>query len=174
MSQPVNRNELFLLPNDENHNCFGCSPKNESGLKMEFYSNAQKDAVFSWLTVPDHVCGWGNLVHGGIVSTILDEAMGWAAVVILQKLILTKTMTVNFLKPVFVGQEIIAQGYVENALSDREMEIRGVVFDGDGGVCAKSSSIVSLFDLEVVRKMGIFDDKLLDGIKSLLEKINSR
>jgi acyl-coenzyme A thioesterase PaaI-like protein len=141
---------------------------------MEFYSNAQKDAVFSWLTVPDHVCGWGNLVHGGIVSTILDEAMGWAAVVILQKLLLTKTMTVDFLKPIFLGQEILTQGYVENAQSDRDVEIKGVIFDGNGEVCAKASSIVSLFDLAVIRKMGIFDDKLLDGIESLLDKINAR
>jgi acyl-coenzyme A thioesterase PaaI-like protein len=154
MPRLVNKDDLLLLPNDENHNCFGCSPQNEYGLKMEFYSNAQKDAVLSWLTVPDHVCGWGNLVHGGIISTILDEAMGWAAVVILQKLILTKTMTVDFLKFVFTGQEIIAQGHVENVVSDREVEIRSVILDGNGEVCAKASSIVSLFNLDVVRKMG--------------------
>ncbi len=82
MTQPINGDSLLHLPNDDNHNCFGCSPNNKSGLKMEFYTNKEKDSVFSWLSIPGHVCGWGNIVHGGIVSTILDEAMGWASVVI--------------------------------------------------------------------------------------------
>ncbi len=171
MPQFVNRENLLLLPNDENHNCFGCSPKNASGLKMEFYTNEEKDSVFSWFSIPDHVCGWGNLVHGGIVSTILDEAMGWASVVILKKLFLTKTMNVAFLKPVFVGQEITVVGNVHKIINDREAELQGVIYDGNREVCAKSSSIVSLFTLGVIRNMGLFDDKLLNGLESLLNTI---
>ena len=60
MPQFVNRENLLLLPNDENHNCFGCSPKNASGLKMEFYTNEEKDSVFSWfsaLLVPWFIFG---------------------------------------------------------------------------------------------------------------------
>jgi acyl-CoA thioesterase FadM len=82
-------------------------------------------------------------------------------------------MTVDFLKPVFLGQEIVAKGNVENILSDREVEIRGAILDGNGEFCAKASSIVSLLSFESVRKMGMFDDKLLNGIESMVERINS-
>lgn len=46
-----------------NHNCFGCSLTNDYGLKMTFYGSG--DTVISKLTVPGHLCGWNNLVHGG-------------------------------------------------------------------------------------------------------------
>jgi uncharacterized protein (TIGR00369 family) len=165
----INRDNLLRLPNDFNHNCFGCSPKNTSGLKMEFYTNKEKNAVFSWLSVPDHVCGWGNLVHGGIVSTILDEAMGWASVVILKKVILTKKLTVDFLKPIFIDQEIHVVGNILKVAGNREAKVQGVIYDNDRKICAKASSIVSLFRIEVIRKMGIFDDNLLGGIESILK-----
>ena len=66
--------------------------------------------VVSWLSVPDHLCGWANVVHGGIISTILDEAMGWAALVILKKLVLTKSISVDYLKPIFIGQKMKVEG----------------------------------------------------------------
>jgi len=60
-------------------------------------------SVFSWLKVPDHLFGWDNLVHGGILSTILGEIMSWSALYLLKEMILTKSMTVAFVKPVFEG-----------------------------------------------------------------------
>jgi len=62
---------------------------------MKFYSTEKKELVVSWLKVPDHLCGWSNLVHGGIISTMLDEAMGWAGLVILKKLVVSKSITVS-------------------------------------------------------------------------------
>ena len=76
----LQRDKLIYLPKKSgDHNCFGCGPGNDAGLKMEFYTNRDRSSVYAWLTIPDHVCGWGSVVHGGIVTTILDEAMGWAA-----------------------------------------------------------------------------------------------
>ena len=66
------------LPNNETHNCFGCSPVNPSGLQMNFF--ADDSSVYSEVTVPKHLCGWNNLIHGGVLSTILDEIMSWAAI----------------------------------------------------------------------------------------------
>ena len=86
MSDIRKRSGYAPLPTSEDHNCFGCSPRNEAGLKMVFHINQEGDTAVSWLSVPDHLCGWANMVHGGIISTILDEAMGWAALVILKKL----------------------------------------------------------------------------------------
>jgi len=58
---------------DEDHNCFACGPANPHGLHMTFQSNGK--VVMSHLSVPDHLRGWNNMVHGGIISTILDEVM---------------------------------------------------------------------------------------------------
>ena len=53
---------------------------------MKFYTAEKPDSVMSWLKVPDHLCGWSNIVHGGIIATMLDEAMGWAGLIILKKM----------------------------------------------------------------------------------------
>jgi acyl-coenzyme A thioesterase PaaI-like protein len=173
MFENITRDDLFLLPNDDNHNCFGCSPHNSSGLKMEFYTNEKQDSVYSWLTIPDHVCGWGNLVHGGIVTTILDEAMGWASVIVLKKLILTKTMSVDFFKPIFVKQEICVVGNILEVVNNREVVVQAAIYDCNQKLSAKSSSTVSLFTIAGIKKMGIFEDRLLDGFESIISTLNS-
>lgn len=173
MLQDINKDSLFLLPNVDNHNCFGCSPNNASGLKMKFYTNKEQDSVYSWLIIPDHVCGWGNLVHGGIVTTILDEAMGWAAVIVLKKLILTKNMSVDFFKPLFVNQEICVVGNTHKAVNDREVEVKASIYNSDKELSAKALSTVSLFTIAEIRKMGIFDEKLLSGIESITNTFNN-
>ncbi len=167
MTQIVNKDNLVLLPNDDSHNCFGCSPKNSSGLKMEFYVNKEKDSVFSWLSIPTHVGGWGDIVHGGIVSTILDEAMGWASIVILKKIILTKTMSVNFHKPLFVGEEISINGNILNSTNERATEVEAEIYNSNGELAAKALSTVSLFTVEQVSAFGVLEDIHLNAIKNI-------
>jgi len=153
-----------LLPNDHNHNCFGCNPNNEAGLKMEFYTNKETNAVYSWLTIPDHVSGWANIVHGGIITTILDEAMGWTSLLILKEFFLTKTLTTDFFQPVYIGQEICVVGFVSEFKNDREVTVQAAIYDSNGRLAARASSNVILFELEQIRETGMFDDKFLNGI----------
>ncbi|MBU0697911.1 MAG: PaaI family thioesterase, partial [Proteobacteria bacterium] len=98
------------LPPLDNHKCFGCSPRNPSGLRMKFYTNDK--SLFSSLTVPDHLCGWDRFVHGGVIATILDEIMSWSAITLLKRIILTKSMTIDFVKPIFIGNRLTAEGKV--------------------------------------------------------------
>jgi len=157
-----------LLPNLENHKCFGCSPSNPSGLQMKFYNKG--DSVFSWVTVPEHLCGWHNLAHGGAISAILDEIMGRTALYILNKLIMTKTMTVEFLKPILIGQEMKAEGKVLDYKNDREAIIDGFIYNGEGILCAKGTGTFALFTPEVLMEMGIMDGDLINDLKVLFSK----
>ena len=101
---------LRELPNSRNHNCFGCSPVNPSGLQMRFFTDGR--AVYSRVKVPEHLCGWSNIVHGGVLTTILDEVMSWSAIPLLKRIALTKGIAVEFIKPVQVGGELQAEGRV--------------------------------------------------------------
>jgi uncharacterized protein (TIGR00369 family) len=161
MSKIKNKENCILLPNEGNHYCFGCSPKNPSGMSMEFYTNEKRDSVLSWYSVPDHLCGWGNMVHGGIVSTLLDEAMGWACITILQKFFLSKSIAVDFFKPVLIGKEIRVKGNVLKINDEREAVLQGFIYNDENDICAKSSSVVSLFTLEFVKEMGVLDEGML-------------
>ena len=62
--------ERVQLPNSDQHNCFACGRRNHHGLQMTFF--ADHDSLQSTVVVPPHLCGWEEVIHGGIISTILD------------------------------------------------------------------------------------------------------
>jgi uncharacterized protein (TIGR00369 family) len=164
-----NRAGYILLPTGENQNCFGCSLKNKAGLQMKFYTAEKPDSVMSWLKVPDHLCGgWSNIVHGGIIATMLDEAMGWASLIILKKMVVSKSITVDFIKPVLIGREISVKGTVNKINSEREAILQGYIYNDENEICAQSSSLVSLFSLETLRKMNVVDEEMFRDIEKYI------
>jgi len=57
--------------------CFGCGVDNPEGLQLNFHFDDDGVAAARW--VPDHRWeGLRGIVHGGIVATLLDEAMAKA------------------------------------------------------------------------------------------------
>ena len=107
--------------------CFLCGDENSCGVRARFF--VEGGEVCSRITLPRHVNGYKNVAHGGIVSALLDETMGWAATVFGKKhpLYVTGELTVKFLSRVPVGEEIEVRSWlVDDAgrLSYCEGEIR--------------------------------------------------
>ncbi len=90
--------------------CFGCSPNNPIGLKLRF-RHAERGCV-TRCTIPDSLCGFDGLAHGGILSTILDETAAWALFAHLGRFAVTRELTTRFIKPVATNMEIIVEGRV--------------------------------------------------------------
>lgn len=153
------------LPNLDNHMCFACSPMNPIGLKMEFFSDS--DTVVSWVKIPEHFCGWGKVAHGGIIATILDEIMGRTCLYLLKKGPVTKSITVDFLKPLPLGKKLAAQGHVVEVSGEYEVLVEGRLFDEKGELCARSKGSFVLLEMSRLEEMGIADKALLDGIMSI-------
>lgn len=59
---------------DDNNICFGCSPDNPIGLKMVFEQDGEV-CRSRYTTGPEHQ-SWNDVVHGGLLATMMDEAMG--------------------------------------------------------------------------------------------------
>jgi len=155
------------LPNRGYHKCFGCGPGNPTGLQMKFFSDDK--SVFSRVKVPDHLVGWDNLVHGGILSTILDEIMGWSAMYLLKKLNLTKSMTVDFIKPVFEGMELKVEGSVFEKRSEKEAVMQGRIYNNEGVLCTKSKGIFVLFEPKVAKRLNMMSAEALKDIEPILK-----
>lgn len=133
---------------------------------MKFFTDEK--SVFSWLTVPEHLSGWNNLVHGGVLSTILDEIMSWSAICLLKKIILTKSITVDFIKPVFIGQELRIEGNVLEVKNRKEALLEGFIYDMDENICARSIGTFALITPQIAKKLGIMDDEALQDMKPLI------
>ena len=68
------------LPGLEVHfdgHCFGCGPLNPDGLQLKF--EPTPEGSVAEYVVPARFQSWAGMAHGGIVSLMLDEAVGWAA-----------------------------------------------------------------------------------------------
>jgi uncharacterized protein (TIGR00369 family) len=147
------------LPNSTNHYCFGCSPVNPAGLRMKFFAN--QDAVFSSVTIPDHLCGWSNIAHGGVITTILDEIMSWAALHFLKRITMTKSMNIEFIKPVYIRNPLKAEGRVQTVNGKHDAVMEGILYNDKGDPCAKSTANFAIFSPKVAKRFGIADDTSL-------------
>ena len=160
----IEREGYTYLPNLETNRCFGCGPANPSGLKMQFYTDG--NSIASWVSVPDRFTGWSNLVHGGILSTILDEIMGRSAIHILKKLPMTKSMTVEYFRPVYSDMEIKVMGKVIKN-DEREALVEGTICNMKGKICTKSSGTLGLFSMEFMKKKGVIRENFEEWFKLL-------
>lgn len=80
-----------------NH-CFGCGLSNSSGLRLRFFTDPDSNIVCH-LRLAKRFAGPPGHAHGGIIATLLDEAMSKAnrARGILA---MTRQMEVHYLRPV--------------------------------------------------------------------------
>jgi uncharacterized protein (TIGR00369 family) len=154
------------LPNHSENRCFGCGPANPSGLRMQFATDG--NAVYSWLSVPPHLGGWHNLAHGGVLFTILDEVMGRAIIYSRKSLVMTKSITMDFRKPVPIGREIKTTARLLEIRSDRESIAESFICNETGEVCARATGVFATFPKEVARRLGIADEAMLDWFESYI------
>jgi len=68
---------LTSFAHSSGNRCFGCGPANLNGLRLEFLL-ASDGAVVSLPVVPEAFEGHPGFLHGGIIATLLDEAMSKA------------------------------------------------------------------------------------------------
>ncbi len=83
--------------------CFVCGPKNPIGLKLDFHFDG-KTIKTEFVPLKEHQ-GYMDIVHGGIISTLLDEVMVKLAID-LDMPAVTAQMDIRLKKALGVGQKI--------------------------------------------------------------------
>ncbi len=89
--------------------CFVCGKENPIGLNVTFKTDEEK--VYAFLSFREEYSGYENRVHGGIVSGLLDEAMGWACTIKTKRLYFTVELLVKFKKPVKPNIDITVEAW---------------------------------------------------------------
>ena len=96
--------------------CFACGPDNPEGMHLEFTLDEDRQTFVCHFTLDKRYTGPPGHCHGGIIATILDDAMG--KVNKLRHVIaVTKEMTVEYLKPVPLQTPLRVEG--------REVSVHG-------------------------------------------------
>jgi uncharacterized protein (TIGR00369 family) len=128
----------------QNH-CFACGQANRKGMRLKFYSDEETRRTFCKFKLAQHLQGPPGHAHGGIIATILDEAMGkvnkFRSVVAL-----TRSMNVEYLKPVPLGKELTVTGW-EQKVEGREHTNLAEITNENGEILARSTGVFVVVDI---------------------------
>ncbi|WP_136525124.1 PaaI family thioesterase [Geomonas ferrireducens] len=109
--------------------CFVCSEGHPHGLGLRFHHTT--DGVACVTSIPATYCGFDGMVHGGIISALLDEAAAYALFARHGKLGVTRDITVRFLKPVPTGTDIRVVGEIVS-FDPPQAEVAMAIYDAEG------------------------------------------
>jgi uncharacterized protein (TIGR00369 family) len=90
--------------------CFICGDRNQAGVKAKFFV-LDNGSVISEMVADERFQGYKDVLHGGIISAMLDEVM-IKAVLAKGIFAVTAEMTVRFKRPVMTGQKIRFTGSI--------------------------------------------------------------
>ncbi|MCP4536295.1 MAG: PaaI family thioesterase [Chloroflexi bacterium] len=100
-------NQAYLPTYD---GCYVCGQAHPRGLRIRFFAGllGQVHAQFR----PDCTqTSYQGIVHGGVISTLLDELLGWPIALQTGRMSLTGELTVRFVKPMHAGHTYLATAH---------------------------------------------------------------
>src|SRR5437016_2971101 len=119
--------------------CFGCGKDNPDGMHLEFFFDEEHLRARCDFTLAKRYQGPPGHTHGGIIATILDEAMG--KINKLRHVIaLTKKMDIEYMKPVPLGQPLSVIGF-ERKVDGRKHTNAAEIVNAAGEVLARSEGL---------------------------------
>ena len=126
--------------------CFACGKNNPDGMRMKFTYDEERDCFVSRFRLGKRYTGPPGHCHGGIIATILDEAMGKVNK-LRQVIALTSQITIDYLKPVPLSQPL--------RVESREVKVRGrkhinmaEILNRKGEVLARSRGLFIAIDAQ--------------------------
>jgi uncharacterized protein (TIGR00369 family) len=125
---------IRLEPNPANQ-CFGCGGANANGMKLTFEQDNANRRIVGRFVLGDRYQGGGGFAHGGIIALLLDEAMGKVCR-FREVRAVTAELTVEYLKPVRVADEILVEGR-ETELQGRNLFLAGEIRNEAGEILAR-------------------------------------
>jgi acyl-coenzyme A thioesterase PaaI-like protein len=143
--------------------CFGCGPSNHKGLQLKFALSPGGKSYMSEVSIGSSFAGPPGYAHGGIIATILDEAMG-AANKLNSKVALTRRMEVVYMRLVPLGQSLIVEGRVSR-ISGRALYNRAELRNDKGEILARSRGKFLTIDAETM-----FSREELEEVRSKATK----
>jgi uncharacterized protein (TIGR00369 family) len=92
---------------ENNHRCFACGKENPFGLQVDPDIAPDGTQVKIECTPSGHFQGWANVIHGGILSTLLDEAITYVGVASFDGPAVTAQLEIRFKRPALTGNKLI-------------------------------------------------------------------
>lgn len=131
----------MLTPLPGSPGCFICdnNGSNPRALALRLQYDEETRTVRIPCRPDETWCGYSNVIHGGLVATVMDEAMAWAVKLHSGEWAFTADYRVRYKKAVEPGQEYTATAtVVEDA--GRTLTAEACFLDSRGQLMAKASA----------------------------------
>jgi uncharacterized protein (TIGR00369 family) len=136
--------------------CFVCGSRNAIGLNLRFQTDGQ--VVQSRFTPRPEHNGFINVVHGGLLATLLDEMMVWACAVQTRRFSYCAEMTVRYLAPAQPDQVMLAQANLVANKRDRLFLAEGSLQREDGiQIATATGKYMPIRDVDVSQLIADFE-----------------
>lgn len=136
----------------EGYDCFGCSPDNPLGVKMEFYEDGD-DIVCFWKP-QTHYQGWIDTLHGGIQATLIDECASWVVFRKLQTSGVTNRLEVKYRKSIMTTEPQIT---IRARLTEMKRQVAFIhveIRNSMDELCTEGDAVYFTMNQEKAREMG--------------------
>jgi acyl-coenzyme A thioesterase PaaI-like protein len=135
VSEDLGRKAVQPLP--VSAGCFVCGRDNLRGLRLRFARHGEHEVRAPCVLERDFN-GFSTRAHGGVVASVLDEAMGWAAVLAAGAFTYTVELNLRYRLPVPIGEPLEVRGRV--ARNNRRLILaEGELCSATGAVLATAS-----------------------------------
>ena len=134
--------------------CFVCGLANPHGLMLRFYETGPGEVTADY-TVPEHFQGYPGVVHGGIVTALLDEVTGRAHMHGEQtRFMFTAKLEIRFRKNVPIGEPLRVVGQVEKSKTRMASSI-GKIYGPDGDLLAEAKALLVFFPEDAINEVNL-------------------
>jgi uncharacterized protein (TIGR00369 family) len=123
--------------------CWICGEKNPSGLQLKFDLDRSAKIIQTSFTPTETYQGYDGIVHGGILSALLDEAMAKLAFELGYNPV-TATLNVRFKSPARVREKLTIRGQITRV--NRRLVLAKASIHGEDGM------LIAEGDSKLVRK----------------------
>ena len=133
------RGRDFCLMKELPHtrSCFVCGEANPLGLNLRFETDGR--VVRSRFEPRTEHAGFRQTVHGGLIATVLDEAMVWACAVRTARFGFCAELNVRFVRPLSPGQSVTITAELTNNRRGKLFEAGAELRDHNGHVLASAT-----------------------------------
>jgi uncharacterized protein (TIGR00369 family) len=126
--------------------CFACGPDNADGMHLKFTHDKARKSFVCRFRLDARYTGPPGHAHGGIIATILDEAMGKVNK-LRQVIALTSEMTVNYLRPVPLNKPLRVESRAVSVHRRRHVNMAEIL-NRKGQVLARGRAVFIAIDPE--------------------------
>jgi len=115
--------------------CLVCGRDNPRGHHLDLFVEPETSVVTCNYTPARSDIGFEGIVHGGVIATVLDEAMVWAATWSAKRFCVCGELTIRFKKPATVGVPLTVHAAIVSSRS-RLIETDATVTNASGEILA--------------------------------------